>query len=128
MHFLGISILPNFDCLWRLVHAELTSILFLNSSFSFSNFSIFSSSFFACALRAQENDALKTQAKKDKEKIEKLENENKQLRNDLDVSSSKKLLPDSGIEESKFGKKEAQKLYNLSTFILAAFRDMSCVS
>ena len=37
--------------------------------------------------------------------IENLEKENERLRNDLDISSSEKLLPDSGIEESKMGKK-----------------------
>ena len=52
---------------------------------------------------AEENDALKAQAKKDKEKIEKLEKEI-ELTNDLDVSLSMKLLLDSGIEESKMGK------------------------
>ena len=51
----------------------------------------------------EENDALKAQAKKDKEKIEKLEKEI-ELTNDLDVSLSMKLLLDSGIEESKMGK------------------------
>ena len=37
------------------------------------------------------------------EKIENLEKENEQLRNDLDITSSEKLQPDSGLEESKIG-------------------------
>ena len=57
---------------------------------------------------AEENDALKAQAKKDKEKIEKLEKE-MELTNDLDVSLSMKLLLDSGIEESKMGKLSKKK-------------------
>ena len=67
---------------------------------------------------AQENDTLKAQVKADKEKIVNLEKENKALEkevdrllNDLDVILSKKLIPESDIEESKIGEKKPHKKF-----------------
>ena len=51
----------------------------------------------------------------DKEKIENLEKENERLRDDFNLSE--KFHPESGTEESKIGKKKAQKLYNQSMLL-----------
>ena len=55
----------------------------------------------------------------DKEKIENLEKENLNLINELlrdDFNLSEKLLPGSGIEESKIGKKKAKNCRTSSCY------------